>query len=126
MGLEASAGTKDVWSAMSVNFLTADRWECFALFLQISGYILYQTSNETLKNVHVVLFINYDCKEKILTIVNSYNTLTENKFVEWSKLKEAAEGELNMSQKWDFYHKQNNLEKEERLVTRIFFFFLIV
>ena len=30
-----------------------------------------------------------------------------------SKLKEAADWELNMSQKWNFYHKENNLEKEE-------------
>ena len=43
---------------------------------------------------------------------NSYDTLEENKFLDWSKLKEATDHKLNIGQKWNFDHTVNNLENE--------------
>ena len=60
---------------------------------------------------------------KQLTSINSYDTLTENKFLEWSNLKEAADRQLNMNQKWNIYHKENNLENEGKAGHLDFLFF---
>ena len=39
----------------------------------------------------------------------NYDTLTENKFLVWPKLEEAADCKLNTSRKGKFDYKENNL-----------------